>query len=75
MRLQNAVVSGTLAELLPTGNLRVAGEMVLDGLVGAVARIGNIDRAAALALVAGILQFDPLDSPAIIPTKLEFLLD
>ncbi len=75
VRFRNSVVRGTLDGVQLSGTPRLSGELVVADLAAAVARIVNVDQAAALGLLAGVLHFDPTAPPEVIAFEMDMVLD
>jgi hypothetical protein len=69
VRLRAATWSGRFDGAAPASPIELAGDIVVEDIVDAAAVVANLDHEAALAFIAGLLNFDPADPPETVPFR------
>lgn len=72
IRVEGAVLEGSVADGVFGQSIGVAGEIRVDDLVTVLIEIGGFDETGALSTLSEILAFDPASPPTTVPLRGEF---
>lgn len=72
IRVEGAVLEGSVADGAFADSIDVAGQIRIDDLVTVLVEIGGFDEAGALSTLSELLAFDPASPPTTVPLQGRF---